>query len=85
MVFALGAMLIVFAVCHVRLNPCMFFIPVILLQVYIFCVDLPSLLCMYSAAVSAPVLCHLGAMSNPTMKPATAIVHWIVIDTQPME
>ena len=44
MVFALGAMLIVFAVCHVRLNPCMFFIPVILLQVYIFCVGLGLLL-----------------------------------------
>lgn len=38
--FALGAMLIVFVVCRVRFNIYMFFIPVILLQVYIFCAGL---------------------------------------------
>lgn len=38
--FALGAMLIVFMVCHVRFQAYMLFIPVILLEVYIFCVGL---------------------------------------------
>ncbi len=42
--FALGAMLIVFVVCHVRFNWYMLFIPVILLQVYIFSVGLGLLL-----------------------------------------
>lgn len=36
MLFSLGAMLIVFIVCRVRFNICMIFMPVILLQVYIF-------------------------------------------------
>lgn len=44
MIFALGAMLIVFVVCHVKFNPYMLFIPVILLQVYIFCIGLGMLL-----------------------------------------
>lgn len=38
--FALGAMLIVFVVCHVRFQIYMMFIPVILLQVYVFCVGI---------------------------------------------
>ncbi len=38
--FSLGAMLIVFVVCRVRLNWYMLFIPVIILQVYIFCVGM---------------------------------------------
>lgn len=42
--FALGAMLIVFIVCDVRFNWYMLFIPVILLQVYIFSVGLGLLL-----------------------------------------
>ncbi len=40
MIFALGAMLIVFVVCHVSPHVYMLFIPVILLQVYIFCLGL---------------------------------------------
>lgn len=36
MVFSLGAMAIVFIICHVNLNPWMLLIPVILFQVYIF-------------------------------------------------
>ena len=43
-IFALGAMLIVFMVCHVRFNFYMMFIPIILLQVYIFCIGLGLLL-----------------------------------------
>ncbi len=39
-IFSLGAMLIVFVVCHVRFNWYMLFIPVIMLQVYIFCVGM---------------------------------------------
>ena len=42
--FALGAMLIVFVVCHVRFQIYMLFIPVILLQVYIFCLGLGLIL-----------------------------------------
>lgn len=42
--FALGAMLIVFVVCHVKFNWYMLFIPVILLEVYIFSVGLGLLL-----------------------------------------
>ena len=38
--FALGAMLIVFIVCRVKFQICMLFIPVIILEVYIFCVGL---------------------------------------------
>ena len=38
--FSLGAMLIVFFVCRIRLNPYMLFIPVIMIQVYIFCVGM---------------------------------------------
>lgn len=38
--FSLGAMLIVFMVCHVRFNWFMLFIPVVMLQVYIFCVGM---------------------------------------------
>lgn len=44
MIFALGAMLIVFLVCHVRFNLYMLFIPVILIQVYIFCLGVGLLL-----------------------------------------
>ncbi len=40
MLFALGAMLIVFLVCRVRWNLYFLFIPVILLQVYIFCLGI---------------------------------------------
>lgn len=40
MVFALGAMLIVFLICRVRFNINMCFIPVILLQVYVFALGL---------------------------------------------
>lgn len=40
MLFALGAMLIVFLVCRVRWNMYFLFIPVILLQVYIFCLGI---------------------------------------------
>lgn len=40
MVFALGAMLLVFLACHVRFTWNMLFIPVILLQVYIFALGL---------------------------------------------
>lgn len=43
-VFALGAMLLVFLVCRVRFNVNMFFIPVILIQVYIFAMGLGMLL-----------------------------------------
>lgn len=42
--FALGAMLIAFVVCRVRFNIYMLFIPVILLEVYIFCVGLGLIL-----------------------------------------
>lgn len=42
--FALGAMLIVFIVCRVQFNWYMLFLPLILLQVYIFCVGLGLLL-----------------------------------------
>ncbi len=42
--FALGAMLIVFVVCHVRFQIYMLFIPIILVQVYIFCVGLGLIL-----------------------------------------
>lgn len=42
--FSLGAMLIVFIVCHVKFNWNMLFIPVILLQVYIFSLGLGLLL-----------------------------------------
>ena len=38
--FALGAMLIVFLVCKVHFNVYMFFIPVVLLQVYVFSLGL---------------------------------------------
>ena len=38
--FSLGAMLIVFIVCRVNFNWYMLFIPVIMIQVYIFCVGL---------------------------------------------
>lgn len=44
MLFALGAMLVVFIVCKVHFNVYMLFIPVILLQVYIFCTGLGLLL-----------------------------------------
>lgn len=44
MVFALGAMLIVFLICQVKFNVNMFFIPVILLQVYVFALGLGLLL-----------------------------------------
>ena len=40
MLFSLAAMLIVFVVCHVQFNWYMLFIPIILLQVYIFCVGM---------------------------------------------
>lgn len=40
MIFSLGAMLIVFIVCGVDWNLKMFFIPVIFLQVYLFCLGL---------------------------------------------
>lgn len=40
MVFALGAMLLVFVACRIRFQVYMLFLPVILLQVYIFCVGL---------------------------------------------
>ena len=42
--FALGAMLIVFIVCHVKFNIFMLFIPIILIQVYIFSLGLGLLL-----------------------------------------
>lgn len=42
--FALGAMIIVFFVSNVKLNVNMLFIPVVLLQVYVFCVGLGLLL-----------------------------------------
>lgn len=38
--FSLGAMIIVFLVCRISLNWYMLFIPVIMLQVYVFCVGL---------------------------------------------
>lgn len=44
MLFALGAMLIVFIICQVKFNIYMLFIPVILLQVYLFCTGLGLLL-----------------------------------------
>lgn len=44
MVFSLGAMLIVFVICKVRPNINMLFIPVILLQMYIFCTGLGMIL-----------------------------------------
>ena len=40
MIFSLGAMLIVFIVCGVNWNLKMFFIPVIFLQIYLFCLGL---------------------------------------------
>ena len=42
--FALGAMLIVFIVCKVQINSYMLFLPLILLQVYIFCIGLGLIL-----------------------------------------
>ena len=42
--FSLGAMLIVFFVCHVHFNAYMLWIPVIILQAYLFCVGLGMLL-----------------------------------------
>ena len=42
--FALGAMLLVFVVCKIKFNLYMLFIPVILLQLYIFCTGLGLLL-----------------------------------------
>jgi len=42
--FALGAMLLVFIVCNIRFNIYMLFIPLILLQVYVFCTGLGLLL-----------------------------------------
>ena len=42
--FSLGAMLIVLLVCRVRFNVFMLFIPVILLQTYLFCIGLGLLL-----------------------------------------
>jgi len=42
--FALGAMLLVFIVCNIQFNVYMLFIPVILLQVYVFCIGLGLLL-----------------------------------------
>ncbi|MEY8337937.1 ABC transporter permease [Lachnospiraceae bacterium 62-35] len=44
MVFALGAMLMVFLICKVRFNGYMLFIPVILVQVYIFALGLGLML-----------------------------------------
>src|SRR5690554_1594641 len=44
---------------------------------------MPSLLLIYSATVSDPVLCHLGAINSPTITPARAIVHCIVMETHP--
>ena len=44
MIFAMGAMLIVFIICHVRFTAKMLFIPVILVQVYIFALGLGLLL-----------------------------------------
>lgn len=44
MVFSLGAMLIVFVICKVKPNVNMLFIPVILLQMYIFCTGLGMIL-----------------------------------------
>ncbi len=38
--FSLGAMILVFVVCKVNLNMYMLFIPIIMIQVYIFCVGL---------------------------------------------
>lgn len=40
MLFSLGAMLIVFIFCHVMITPWILFVPVILLQVYIFCLGM---------------------------------------------
>ena len=42
--FALGAMVIVFIVCRVQINVYMFFLPIILFQVYIFCIGLGLIL-----------------------------------------
>ena len=42
--FALGAMIIVFAVCRVKINIWMLFLPLILLQVYFFCTGIGLLL-----------------------------------------
>lgn len=64
MVFSLGAMLIVFVICKVEPNINMLFIPVILLQMYIFCTGLGMMLAqgtvffrdiqyIYSAIVTA--------------------------------
>lgn len=44
MVFSLGAMLIVFVICKVKVNINMLFIPVILLQMYVFCTGLGMIL-----------------------------------------
>src|SRR5690554_4278724 len=38
---------------------------------------------MYSATVREPVLCHRGAINRPTITPARAIVHCMVMDTHP--
>lgn len=38
--FSLGAMVLVFLVCHVKLNWYMLFIPIIIVQVYVFCVGM---------------------------------------------
>ena len=38
--FSLGAMVLVFLVCHVKLNWYMLFIPIIIIQVYVFCVGM---------------------------------------------
>src|SRR5690554_2610437 len=38
---------------------------------------------MYSATVREPVLCHRGAINRPTITPARAIVHCMVMETHP--
>lgn len=48
MLFAMGALVFVCFICRVRLNWCMLFIPVIVLQLYIFCMGLGMFLAQAS-------------------------------------
>ena len=92
MVFALGAMLIVFIICRVRFNIYMLFIPLILVQVYLFALGLGLMLAsgtvffrdiqyIYSAFLTAwmyatPIFYPVGQLSFELM--------WIIKHFNPL-
>ncbi len=92
MTFALGAMLIVFIVCKVEFNVYMFFVPFILLQVYVFALGLGMLLAqgtvffrdiqyIYSAFVTA------WTYATPLFYPIKQLpfnVAWLIKHFNPM-